>query len=315
MKIRSVCIVGATGFVGRALAGRLYHEGIATRAITRRRMDASPLLVLPTLDLRVADPHDEEALTRHFEGVDAVVNLVGILHESGGATFQSVHVDLPRKVANACRAAGVPKLVHMSALGAAENAPSEYLRSKARGEAAARQGAGDAPGVTIARPSVIFGAGDQFLNLFARLVSVFPVIPLGGADARFQPIWVEDVARALVHALGQPASGRVLELCGPRPYTLRELVAFVAAVTGKRRAIVALPAWAARLQATVFEHLPGKLITRDNLRSMDVPNTCAGPFPPELGFVPASLESVVPGYLAGAAVKGRYDAYRNRAGR
>jgi uncharacterized protein YbjT (DUF2867 family) len=315
MKIRNVCLLGATGFVGRALAARLYDEGIEARVITRQRMRASRLLVLPTLDLRVADPHDEEALTRHFAGMDAVVNLVGILHEGGGATFQSAHVDLPRKVANACRAAGVPRLVHMSALGASESAPSEYLRSKARGEASLRQGAGDALGITIFRPSVIYGAHDGFLNLFARLVAAFPVIPLAAADARFQPIWVEDVARAMAHALRHPAPGRTYELGGPRAYTLAELVAFVARVTGKRRAIVALPSWAGRLQATAFEFLPGKLITRDNLLSMSVPNTCSGPFPEVFGFQPAALETVVPGYLAGASVKGRYDAYRNRAGR
>lgn len=315
MEIRNVCLLGATGFVGRALAARLYEEGIDARVITRRRMHASRLLVLPTLDLRVADPHDEEALTRHFAGMDAVVNLVGILHEGGGATFQSAHVDLPRKVANACRAAGVPRLVHMSALGASETAPSEYLRSKARGEASVRQGAGESVGVTIFRPSVIFGAEDRFLNLFARLVAMFPVIPLAGAEARFQPVWVEDVARAMTHALRSPASGRVYELCGPRAYTLEELVAFVARVTGKRRAIVALPSWAGQLQATALEFLPGTLMTRDNLRSMSVPNTCSGPFPEAFGFKPAAMEAVVPGYMAGANVKGRYDAYRNRAGR
>jgi len=315
MEIRNVCLLGATGFVGRALAARLYDEGIEARVITRRRMRASRLLVLPTLDLRVADPHDEEALTRHFAGMDAVVNLVGILHEGGGATFQAAHVDLPRKVANACRAAGVPHLVHMSALGASESAPSEYLRSKARGEASVRHGAGDALGVTIFRPSVIYGAHDRFLNLFARLVEAFPVIPLAAADARFQPVWVEDVARALAHAVRHPAPGRVYELCGPRAYTLEELVAFVAGVAGKRRAIVALPAWAGKVQASVFEHLPGKLITRDNLRSMSVANTCSGPFPEVFGFQPSSLETVVPGYLAAGGVKGRYSAYRNRAGR
>ena len=315
MEIRNVCLLGATGFVGRALAAKLFEQGVDARVITRRRMHASRLLVLPTLDLVVADPHDEEALTRHFAGMDAVVNLVGILHEGGGATFQSAHVELPRKVANACRAAGVPRLVHMSALGASESAPSEYLRSKARGEASVRQGAGDALGVTIFRPAVIYGAQDHFLNLFARLVSVFPVFPLAAADARFQPIWVEDVARAMAHAVRHAAPGRTYELCGPSAYSLKELVDFVAGVTGQRSKVVALPAWAGQLQAVVFEHLPGKLMTRDNLRSMSVANTCSGPFPEAFGFKPAALETIVPGYMAGKSLKGRYDDYRNRAGR
>ncbi len=316
MEIRNICMVGGTGFVGRALGEHLTEHGGDIRVITRRRTAATRLLVLPTIDVRVGDPHDEEVLTRHFEGMDAVVNLAGILHQRGSATFQSVHVDLPRKIVNACRAAGVARLVHLSALGASESAPSEYLRSKAQGEKAVRQGVADALGVTIFRPSVIFGADDRFLNLFAKLVRVFPVIPLGGAGARFQPVWVEDVARAMAHAIrDHGTSGRTYSLCGPRAYTLEQIVTFIAAITGKRRLVVALPPWAAKLQAAVFEHLPGKLITRDNLRSMSADNVCEGPFPAAFGFLPAAMEAIVPEYLADASLKGRYRYYRYRAGR
>jgi len=310
MQIRSACLIGATGFVGRALAAQLHARGVALRVITRQRVRANPLLVLPTIDVRVADTHDEEALTRHFEGVDAVVNLVGILHEGRNASFQAVHAELPRKVANACRAAGVGRLVHMSALGAAESAPSEYLRTKWRGEENVRQGAGEALATTIFRPSVIFGAHDRFLNLFAQLVDVFPLVPLAGADARFQPVWVEDVARAMAQAVVESLPARTYELCGPRVYTLAGLVARVAELRSRRRWIMPLPAWAATLQALVFEHLPGRLITRDNLRSMSVPNTCSGPWPAELGFQPASLEAVVPAYLAGNGSQSRLDRFR-----
>lgn len=316
MNIQNVCILGATGFVGRSLAEQLVERGKSLRVITRRSTSATRLLVLPTIDVVVGDPHDEEVLTRRFEGMDAVVNLAAILHERRGRTFQSVHVELPRKVVNACRAAGVPRLIHMSALGANENAPSAYLRTRGQGENVVRQAALDALDLTIFRPSVIFGAEDTFLNLFAKLARLFPVVPLARPGARFQPVWVEDVARAIAHALDDPrAAGKTYELCGPKAYTLEQIVTFVVALTGRRRLVLPLPDWAANLQAAVFEHLPGPLLTRDNLRSMAVDNVCAGPFPEAFGLRPASMESIVPEYLADASLKGRYRYYRYRAGR
>ncbi|QJR16243.1 complex I NDUFA9 subunit family protein [Usitatibacter palustris] len=315
MTVRSVCLLGGCGFVGRSLAERLAADGLRLRIVTRHRDSAQPLLVLPTAEIEVADPNDDATLARLFEGMDAVVNLVAILHERRRATFQSVNVEFARKVAGACRAAGVGRLLHVSALGASESAPSDYLRSKARGEAAVREAAGSTA-VTILRPSIIFGPGDSFLNLFATLVRLFPVIPLAGAKTRFQPIWVEDVANAMANALGDSRTfGRDYNLCGPRAYTFEELVRFVAAVLERRRMVVALPDWAAKLQATVFEFLPGPLMTRDNLRSMSVDNVCDGPFPEVFGFRPTALETVVPEYLADKTTTGRYPDYRNRAGR
>jgi NADH dehydrogenase len=315
MDIESVCLVGGTGFVGRSIAERACAQGLRVRVITRSEPRARPLLVLPTLETMVADPNDERSLGRCFENMDAVVNLAGILHERRGATFASVHAELPRKIVRACREAGVLRLIHMSALGAAADAPSAYLRSKAKGEAAVRE-AGDAPSFTIFRPSVIFGEHDHFMNLFARLVRIFPVIPLGAARARFQPIWVEDVARCFVTALGSTRmSGHAYELCGPRACSLEELVRFVAAVLGRKPRIVALPDALAALQAFAFEHLPGKLLTRDNLRSMSVDNVCSGPFPEVFGFQPASLEAVAAEFLLDKGVRSRYQQFRNYAGR
>jgi NADH dehydrogenase len=315
MEIANVCILGGTGFVGRSLAERLCASDIRVRVVTRGAMRSRPLWVLPTLEVAMADPYDETALASQFSGMDAVVNLCGILHENSRQRFEAVHVDLPRKVVSACRAAGVRHLVHMSALGAAEDGPSAYQRSKGRGEAAVRQGAATLP-CTIVRPSVIFGAEDRFLNLFALFARWFPVIPLAGANARFQPIWVEDVARAIASLLGNAhAFGLAYNLCGPKAYTLEELVAFAAATQGRSPRIVALPDWAARMQAFVFEHLPGKLLTRDNLRSMSVDNVCDGPFPAILGFQPAPMEAIVPEYLGGAAARSRYTVFRYRAGR
>lgn len=315
LDIRSVCLVGGSGFVGRALADQLSGQGLRVRVLTRSLPRAMPLSVLPTVELAVADPHDPAALRRSFEDMDAVANLVGILHEGGRQSFEGAHAELPRKVVEACRASGVRQLLHMSALGASPSAPSRYLRTKAAGEEAVRAAGATLP-FTIFRPSVIFGEGDRFLNLFAKLVRLFPVVPLGGAGARFQPIWVEDVARAFALALGNPKCfGQAYELCGPRAYTLEELVRYVAATVGREARILPLGNGLATLQAAVLEHLPGKLMTRDNLRSMSVDNVCAAPFPAVFGFQPSALESVVPEYLAATTTRARYAAYRNHAGR
>jgi uncharacterized protein YbjT (DUF2867 family) len=315
MEIASVCIVGGSGFVGSAVADHLCARGLRVRVLTRSRPRAMPLAVLPTVEIMVCNPHEPAELARAFDGMDAVVNLVGILHERGRSTFRANHVELPRAVAEACRRAGVQQLLHMSALGADPAGPSAYQRSKGEGEAAVRAAAGTMP-ITIFRPSVIFGEGDRFLNLFATLVRLFPVIPLAAARARFQPVWVEDVARCFAESIGNPrAFGAVYELGGPKVYTLEELVRFVAATLGKQRAVVRLPAPLGTLQALMLEHLPGALMTRDNLRSMSVDNVCASPFPGEFGFKPAALEGVVPEYLAGSAARSRYPRYRHYAGR
>lgn len=323
-----VCVLGGTGFVGRSTVGQLCAAGFAVRVLTRERRHARALLVLPGVEIVEADPHDDAVLARHFAGAEAVVNLVGILHSGPRASFEAVHVDLPRRVANACRAAGVRRLVHLSALGASAQGPSEYLRSRGRGESALALAAGPVS-VTVLRPSVIFGREDTFLNLFATLVRLFPVVPLAGAAARFQPVWVEDVARAVVRCLqDERTAGQTLELGGPRIFTLAELVRYVAEVTGRNRLVVALPGWAAKIQAAALQHvpaalvqpffpvsLPGPLMTPDNLRSMSVDNVCAGPFPEVLGFAPADVDAVVPGYLGRAGARNRFSDIRHRAGR
>ncbi len=298
MQIQSACLLGGTGFVGRVVADRLCEKGIRVRVLTRRVTRSRALWVLPTLEIAVADPHDEVQLAAQFEGMDVVVNLCGILHETRAQTFERVHVELPRKVAGACRAAGVRHFVHVSALGASEAGPSDYQRSKARGEAAVRESAASLA-CTIFRPSVMFGEEDAFLNKFAQLVALMPVVPLAAADARIQPIWVEDVARAIAACLGDSqAFDKTYELCGPRAYTLKALVEYVASATGLRRIVIGVPGPVASLQAMVLEHLPGRLLTRDNLKSL-----------------PSPLEAVVPGYLAGRNARARYNLFRYRAGR
>jgi uncharacterized protein YbjT (DUF2867 family) len=315
MNIESVCLVGGSGYVGRSVADHIATSGRRLRVLTRSRPRAMSITVLPTAELMVCDPHDPAALDRAFAGMDAVVNLVGILHSSRRQSFRACHVELPRKIAAACSRAGVSHLLHMSALGADAKGPSEYQRSKAEGEAAVREAAGKVP-VTIFRPSIIFGEQDAFLNMFARFLAFAPVFPLARAHARFQPIWVEDVARCFAGALGNPRTfGQAYELGGPRVYTLAELVRLVGEITGRRRAVLALPEPLARLQAFMLEHLPGKLMTRDNLASMQVDNVCAEPFPAVFGFEPAPLETVVPEYLAGSQAGSRFDKFRYHAGR
>jgi uncharacterized protein YbjT (DUF2867 family) len=315
MDIRNVCLVGGSGFVGRSVADHLAANDIGIRVITRSRPRAMDLAVLPTAEIVVADVHDTAALARAFEGMDAVVNLVGILHETRRETFQACHVELPARIVEACHSAGVQQLVHMSSLGASASGPSAYQRSKAEGEARIKATAGVLP-FTILRPSVIFGERDRFLNLFATFLRVLPVFPLAGAHARFQPIWVEDVARCVAGVLGEAQHfGQTHELGGPDVRTLEELVRFVATTLGVRRAIVPLPHALGWLQAVTLEFFPGKPMTRDNLRSMSVDNVCAGPFPAMFGFKPAALDAIVPGYLAGDRARARYSRYRYRAGR
>ena len=315
MGIARVLVLGASGFVGRSVCAQLAARGLALRALTRDRLKARPLQVTPSIEIVAGTPHDDGDLGRALDGIDAVVNLVGILHQSRREPFEKVHVDLPRRLARACRAAGVRRLVHMSALHAGRDGPSQYLRTRGRGEDALREeGAGLA--VTVLKPSVIFGQDDSFLNLFAGLVKVFPVVPLAGARTRFQPVWVEDVARAVAACLDDPRTfGNTYDLCGPGIHTLADIVRFVAGLQGRKRLVVALPAWAALAQAFVFEHLPGPVMTRDNLASMRVDSVCDCPFPEVFGFAPAAMEAVVPEYMADAGLRGRYADYRRRTGR
>ena len=317
--MRNVLVLGGTGFVGRAVCERLVERngGGAGRTVvpTRRLAHGRQIRSLPGLELVEASVHDDGHLRRLLHGIDAVVNLVAILHGSRAA-FEQVHVELPRRLARACQEIGVRRLVHVSALGVGPAAPSIYLRSKTEGEAVLQRAGLD---LTILRPSVIFGAEDRFLNLFARLQSLAPFLPLAGCDARFQPVWVEDVASAVALALEQPASiGQVIECAGPRTYTLAELVRLAGRWSGHERPIVPLPAFAGRLQALAMELLPGEpLMSRDNIDSMQVPNVASGSLPglAWLGITPTALEAVAPAYLGHSPGRARYERWRAGARR
>lgn len=299
-----IAVLGGTGFVGRSLSARLVEAGHEVRILTRRADRHRDLLVLPTAQLVEGDVHDPELLKREFQGLDAVVNLVGILNEPGrnGQGFERAHAELPAKVVQACRQAGVPRLLHMSALHAAVDGPSHYLSSKGRGERIVHEAAGAGLRVTSFRPSVIFGPRDSFTNRFAGLLRRVPLVfPLACPQARLQPVYVEDVARAFVLALGRHETfGHRYNLCGPRAYTLQQIVAYLATVLGLKRRILPLPDALARLQAALLQFAPGKPFTPDNYRSLQVANVCDGPFPPVFGPGPAHFEEVVPTYLGRA---------------
>src|SRR5262245_55354666 len=310
MKHMSVLVVGGSGFIGRHLVAALAARGVKVVVPSRRRERAKHLILLPTVEVVETDVFAKGALERLAAGRHAVVNLAGILH----GDFQRVHVELTQAVVNACRAAGVKRLLHMSALGSSRDAPSEYLRSKAMGEEAVR--AATDLETTVFRPSIVFGPEDRFLNLFAQLARFLPVLALASARAQFQPIYVGDVAQVMAAALGEKeSSGRRYELCGPERYTLRELIDYVCAVTGRHRLVIGLPQWASMLQALMLEHLPGKLMTRDNVRSMQVPNICSDPSLVPPGLVAQPLEAIAPSYLAPSGPRERYPQLRWRARR
>ncbi len=319
MELKKVLLIGGSGFVGGWIANRLSERGIRVTIPSRHRDNAKEPILLPTVYVVNADVNDPAQLASLMLGVDAVINLVGILHDGSssqpfGKRFAAAHVELPKKIMAAMKQTGVRRLVHMSALKAAADAPSGYLRSKAAGEAAVLAAANELD-VTVFRPSVIFGPDDSFLNTFATLLTLFPVLPLAGGAARFQPVYVGDVADAFAACLTDRATfGQTYELCGPTAYSLRQLVEYTGELIGKRRLIIELPDTLAYLQASLLGLLPKPPMSPDNLRSMQVDSITEGRrnYP---GWEPRSLEAVAPGYLTAINLKRRFDGYRCRAGR
>ena len=320
MQHSDILVIGGAGFIGRHIVARLIARGLRVTVPTRRPARARHLILLPTIDVVECDVHQDAALSNLIRGKDAVINLVGVLHGSQGSPygreFARAHVELPRRIVAACRTHRVRRLIHMSAMGADSNGPSMYQRSKGDGDASVQASHLD---WTIFRPSVVFGPEDNFLNLFAKLAKFFAVLPIGGADARFQPVWVGDVADAFVNALDNRATfERIYELAGPRIYRLRDLVAFAAAESGHPRPVIGLPDSLARVQALLMELAPGEpLMSRDNLDSMKVDNVATDqPFEPapELGVKMTAMEVEAPVYLSRAHARSRFGFYRARAG-
>lgn len=344
MNFNKICVLGGSGFVGTALVSELAARGKQVKVLTRRREHAKGLILLPTVDVVEADIHDQRVLASEFRGCDAVVNLVGILHETRRGRvdnpqarrgdFHENHVELPRKAISACAEAGISRLLHMSALGADPTSRSAYQRSKGVGEALVREASWEAnpnPGtlggakltarrgmqVTIFRPSVIFGPGDSFLNLFARLLKSLPLIPLACPQARFQPVYVGDVAKAFADSLDDLETfGQTYDLCGPQEYTLFELMQFLQKILDCGGRLIPLSKQLSYLNAWMLELKPGaKLMTRDNYYAMQVPNVCNGANPSPPGWQPNALEAVAPAWLTGEEARCHYGQYRNQAHR
>ena len=319
MSHQRVLVLGGSGFVGRHVCEQLARLGWHITVPTRRAVNAASVQSLPGLTVIEASVHSEADLARLMPGHDAVVNLVAVLHGSE-ERFENVHVDLPGKIASAMKKAGVQRLVHVSALGADPQGPSMYQRSKARGETVLHNAGLD---ITILRPSVIFGAEDKFLNLFADLQSVAPFMPLAGSGTRFQPVWVADVARAVAVCLQKPDTiGQTYELCGPDVLTLGELVKragqWAGVNQGRGRPVIGLPMWVGWLQAAAMELAPGEpLMSRDNLASMQVDNVATGKLPglQALGISAASAAGVAPTYLGHRGPRSKLNRWRAGAGR
>ncbi|HFD86182.1 MAG TPA: complex I NDUFA9 subunit family protein [Gammaproteobacteria bacterium] len=311
MTIEKVCVLGGTGFVGTQIVALLANRGYQIRVPSRNIERHRYLKVLPSIELLECDVKDSRALTAAITGCDAVINLIGILNQSGKASFRKVHTELPKQIAEICKEQGVSRLLHMSALHANKRGSSQYLQSKGRGEDQVHAIAGSC--ATSFRPSVIFGEGDSFLNRFAGLIRMAPgVLPLACAEARFAPVYVGDVAKAFVDALENPElAGKRVDLCGPRIYTLRELVEYTARLTGQSIRIWALPDWLARIEATFMEYLPGKPFTLDNFNSLQTDSVCSR----ATSLCPTSLEAIAPRYLGELDQEGLNQAYRRGARR
>ncbi len=320
-----IIILGGTGFIGRHICEKLIRAGHQVTVPTRKIENAREIQTLPLLQPERCNVHDPAQLAQVVAGHEVLINLVAILHGSE-AEFERVHVALPKSIVSACKAGGVKRIVQMSSLGAALDAPSHYLRSKGRGEEVFARSGLD---VTILRPSVVFGEGDKLLNVFAQLQQSFPFVPLAASDAQFQPVWVEDVAQAVVqlstgicyqnssasrsiHAGKEP---KVLEISGNQVMTLRELFELAGRCVGASRPIFHLPDRLAHLQAWGMENLPGPaLMSRDNLDSMKSPNVASGLLPGlrELGIQAAGIEAIAPTYLSPTR---KMDQFRKGASR
>lgn len=315
MHIENTVVLGGSGFVGSAIVAKLVSAGYHVTVLTRRLDHAKHLSLLPGVTLKVCNVFDAEALRSALQGADAVINLLGILHQSGKVSFTQVHEHLPVQLAKLCQDLGIKRLLHMSSLGAATDAPSLYLRSKGQAEVAL---AGYAPGlaITVFRPSIIFGRADQFINLFAGLIKHLPLVVLVKPNAKFQPVWVEDVATCFVASLNEPASfGLSYDLVGPKVYTFRALLKAIMQTLGVHKPILGLNDALSYAQAFLMECLPIKLMSRDNIRSMQQDSVSDQAFPEWVAVRPSAMETVIPQYLIDQTPRGAYDRFRRKAAR
>lgn len=313
MGTKKILLLGGSGFIGSHIAYRLSEHDVELTIPTRRRERHKKIITLPGVEMPQIDNLDSKSLVQLVKDQDAVINLVGILHDKDksqpyGKGFKKAHVSIPKRLVAACEATGVRRVVHISALGADPNGPSAYQRSKAAGEQLLREAKN--LDVTIFRPSVVFGPEDSFLNLFAGLLRFLWVMPLGRANTHFQPVYVGDVASACVDSLIRPETiGKTYDLAGPKIYSLRELVEYVGKLTGHNKPVIGLPDSLARIQAFLLSLAPNPMMTPDNLLSMKIDNVASGAhnYP---NWKPTPLEAIAPAYLGTNNTQDKLDSYR-----
>ena len=317
-----VTIYGGSGFVGRYIARRMAKEGWRVRVAVRRPNEAifvKTYGVVGQVEPVLCNIRDDASVASVMKGADAVVNCVGVLAEDGKNTFDAVQSEGPERIARLARAAGIMRMVHVSAIGADLESDSNYARTKAEGEAAVLK---HQPDAMILRPSIVFGSEDEFFNRFAGMARMAPVLPVVGANTQFQPVYVDDVAQAAVMGVLGEAKG-VYELGGPVTMSFRELMALMLDVIRRRRLILNIPFFAARfmafgfdmLQAVTFGLVKNGMITRDqvrNLRRDNVVGDDAQSFD-ALGIEPVAMVSVLPDYLWRFRPSGQYDAIKESA--
>jgi uncharacterized protein YbjT (DUF2867 family) len=311
MRNEIVTVFGASGLIGRHTVEALARAGYRVRACVRYPNLAqylSPMGSVGQIQVTKANVRDADAVARAVKGASAVVNLVGILYPAGGQSYEGIHVEAPRIIAKASRAAGVTRLVHITTMGISPNSESAYSRTKAEGEIALRE---EFPEATLVKPSIVFGPEDNFFNKFAWLARISPVLPLiGGGHTRFQPVFVGDVADAIVKCVADPATrGRTYELGGPAVYSFKEMLQVILRETGRTRLLIPIPFWLATIKAFFLQFLPGKLLTPDQVTFLKTDNiaTPGALTLADLGIQPDSLEAILPAYLWRFRPRGQYE--------
>ncbi len=320
MLIKRIAVLGGTGFVGRSVCNLLSSKGYEIKVLTRNReYNRENMILLPGLDLVETNIHNQELLTQQLADCDAVINLVGILNEkrNNGEGFKKVHVELARKILEACRTNNIKRILQMSALNAdANDGLSHYLRTKGEAENLLHEN-NTGIHVTSFRPSVIFGCHDNFFNRFANLLKLTPLIfPLACYNSKFAPVYVLDVASMMERTLKAPESyGARYQLCGPKTYTLLELVQYTAETLGLNRKIIPLNDILSRIQAAIFDFVPGKPFSTDNYLSAKKDSVCHVHDLARFDIDARSLESIVPQYLTNNYYRSQYMGFRRVARR
>jgi uncharacterized protein YbjT (DUF2867 family) len=306
-----IVLIGASGFFGGHLLHALVSDGHECLVLTRAAARRACVGMSPGVRLVQADVYDPSALAGHFAGADAVISMAGILNEGGGGnTFQRVHVQLVEAIVEACRKAGVTRLLHVSALNAGKGR-SHYLETKGKAEEILHA-AGDLH-VSIFQPSVIFGRCDAFFNKFAEMLRLAPFLPLACPNSQLQPVYANDVAAVMAASLDDPRTwGKTFELAGPRRYTLKQLVQWTAKTIGKRRLVIGLPRPLSAAMAMVMNLVPGKPMSWDNYKSLQTDNVSDKNDFAYFHIDPKSIDLVVPDYLTGSARQRRLQSFRRQ---